>query len=159
MIIRPATLADAGALAELLNEIIAIGGTTAHEDPFTPASFADHYVTGPGVICCHVALQDQPLGFQALDRYPGLPASWADIGTFVRPAARGTGAGRALFEAISTAAKAAGFTTINATIRADNILGLAYYSRLGFQDYAADPDYRLKDGTRVGRISKRFDLA
>lgn len=160
MIVRPATAADAPALTDLINEIIAIGGTTAHETPFTPEVFAEHYICGPGAICCHLAAEaaGAALGFQSLDLYPGLGAGWADIGTFVRPAARGTGAGPALFAATCAAARARGIATLNATIRADNALGLAYYSRMGFQDYGRDPDYRLKDGRRVGRISKRYDL-
>lgn len=157
--VRPATAADAPALAALLNEIIRIGGTTAHEEPFTARAFARHYLTGPGVICCHVAeAGGRPLGFQALERHPDLPEGWADIGTFVAPGRQGGGIGAALFAATRAAAEAAGRTAINATIRADNTPGLRYYARMGFTDYAADPDYRLQDGTRVGRVSKRFDL-
>jgi hypothetical protein len=48
---------------------------------------------------------------------------------------------------------------INATIRADNAPGLGYYARRGFTDYATDPAFSLRDGTIVGRISRRFDLA
>lgn len=35
MIIRPATPADTAAMTALLNEIITIGGTTAHEHPMS----------------------------------------------------------------------------------------------------------------------------
>lgn len=160
MIVRPAAAADAGPLAALINAIIRIGGTTAHEVPFTPEAFAAHYISGPGVICCHIALgpQGAALGFQALDRHPGLPAGWGDIGTFVAPGLRRSGAGAALFAATRAFAAAHGIAVINATIRADNAPGLGYYARRGFVDYATDPDYRLKDGSRVGRIHKRFDL-
>ena len=47
---------------------------------------------------------------------------------------------------------------INATIRADNVLCLRYYTRRGFVDLGADPDYAVANGTIVGRIAKRFDL-
>ena len=57
-----------------------------------------------------------------------------------------------------TAARGAGVTVLNATIRADNAPGLGYYARRGFVDYAEDPDFRLKSGARVGRVSRRFDL-
>jgi len=158
MIVRQATLSDAPGLTALLNEIIAIGGTTAHEAAFTVEDFTTHYLTGPDVICCHVALTDHPLGFQGLSLWSGLPKGWADIGTFVSPSARGSGAAPALFKATRDYARAHGFTTLNATIRADNALGLAYYNRMGFQDYATDPGYQLKTSRVVGRISKRFDL-
>jgi GNAT superfamily N-acetyltransferase len=159
MIVRPATLSDAPNLAALLNEIIAIGGTTAHETPFTASVFADHYLTGSDAVCCHMAVvDDEPIEFQVLGVYPALPVGWLDIGTFVRPATRKMGAGSALYAATLLAVQRRGAATLNATIRTDNASGLAYYSRIGFNDYAFDADYCLKDGRRVGRISKRYDL-
>lgn len=157
---RPAVAADAPALAALLNQIIRIGGTTAHEEEFDVQRFTRSYLTGPAVICCHVALDavGRPIGFQALERLPGLPEGWGDIATFVMPGLQQGGVGAALFAATRGAATAAGLRAINATIRNDNAPGLRYYSRIGFADYGAEPDYRLKDGTRVGRVLKRFDL-
>ncbi len=158
MIVRRAEDFDAPALADLLNEIIAIGGTTAHQTAFTVETFLTHYIDGPEAICCHLAEGDLPLGFQVLGVYPALPEGWLDIGTFVRPSARGTGAGAALFHATKAVARARGCLVINATIRADNALGLAYYARLGFASYATEPDYALQDGRVVGRVAKRYDL-
>jgi RimJ/RimL family protein N-acetyltransferase len=157
--VRPAIAQDAPALALILNAIIATGGTTAHEVPFSVGDILDHYITGPAVICCHVAiLSGRCVGFQALDRNPVLPNGWGDIATFLTEEARGSGTAAALFTATCTAARGLGLPTINATIRADNVPGLAYYARIGFQDYSRDPDYCLKDGTRVGRVNRRFDL-
>ncbi len=159
MIVRRAEPADATALAVVLNEIIAVGGTTAHAEPFSDTYFQSHYIDGPDAMCCHLAqVEGQMLGFQALGIYPALPKGWLDVGTFVRSTARGTGAGAALFAATCGVARAGGCAVINATIRADNGLGLGFYTRLGFKDYAFDPDFALKDGRVVGRISKRFDL-
>ena len=160
MIIRPATSADAAAMTALQNEIIAIGGTTAYQRPRHEDEVREDYITAPEAVCCHVAVDDNGtlLGFQALGRWPGLPAGWADIGTFVTPARQRSGAGAALFAATAAAARAAGITTINATIRADNVPGLGYYARRGFIIYATDPDWALDDGRVVGRVSKRFDL-
>ena len=53
--VRPATDADAPALADLLNAIIARGGTTSLEAPFTPERLARSYLTGPKVISCFAA--------------------------------------------------------------------------------------------------------
>lgn len=160
MKVRPAETADAPALTRLINAIIAIGGTTAHEDPFTPERFAAHYIAGPEVLCCHLAEDDdgRPLGFQGLSLWPGLPADWGDIGTFVAPEARGSGAAAVLFGATCAVARARGLKTLNATIRADNAPGLAYYARMGFREYGQDAEFRLADGRRVGKIHKRFDL-
>jgi L-amino acid N-acyltransferase YncA len=158
--IREAHQKDVPAMVALLNRIIAKGGTTAHEVPYSEDKFARTYLTDEGAIACFVAdaADGGLLGFQVLGYWPGLPEGWVDIGTFVAEEARGTGTGAALFAATRALATARGDVAINATIRADNHLGLAYYDKCGFLDYATDPDYRLSDGTRVGRISKRFDL-
>lgn len=158
MKIRPAIPSDAAAMADLLNRIIAIGGTTAHELPFSPAQVDHHYISGATVVCCHLAEDAAGLiGFQAVEHFPGR-AGWGDIGSFVDPARQRSGAGAALFAATEAACRAAGLTAINATIRADNAPGLGYYARRGFVDYAQEPDYALKSGRVVGRISLCFDL-
>ncbi|MDN3568051.1 hypothetical protein ACFQY5_02430 [Paeniroseomonas aquatica] len=48
--IRPVRAADAPGLAALLNAIIARGGTTALEAPFTPEQLSRAMLAGPGVI-------------------------------------------------------------------------------------------------------------
>ena len=158
--IRPTTRADAPALAELLNEIIAAGGTTAYEVPFTPEALAEAHIDGPRVITSVMAEDDdgRAMGFQIVLRSEKLGPGWGDIGTFARRGATARGIGSALFAATRTAAVAAGLTTLNATIRADNSGGLAFYSRMGFVDYAVARGVPLADGTPVDRISRRFDL-
>ena len=160
--VRRATVEDAAEMAALLNEIIAIGGTTAYEEPFDRQSMIAAYVAAPNLISCTVAEEDRSLlGFQGLFR-PSLddpmPAGWAFIATFARAARQGGGVGRALFEETSRLARAARVKTIDAMIRADNDSGLRYYTRLGFVDYDRLRGAPLKDGTRVDRIRKRFDL-
>ena len=159
MIVRQATLQDCPAMCALLNAIIRKGGTTAFEAEKTPEEVADWYLTGPDALLCHVAEDlGRIIGYQTISRYGEFPAGWGDIGTFVEIGLQRSGAGAALFAATCVAARAKGLTTINATIRADNVPGLGYYTRRGFVDYARDPGYALADGTVVGRISKRFDL-
>lgn len=159
MILRPATPADAAAMADLINEIIRIGGTTAHEIALSVETITAYYITGPSVICSHVAETDgQLIGFQAVDRNANLPTGWGDIGTFVAPGIQRGGIGQALFAATVAAARDQGITTINATIRADNAPGLGYYTRRGFVDYGQDPAFALADGRVVGRVLKRYDL-
>lgn len=159
MIIRPAQPADAAAMTALLNKIISIGGTTAHQHEKTQADVRADYIDGPEALICHVAESaGQVVGFQAVGVWPGLPQGWGDIGTFVAPGLQARGTGQALFAATCAAARARGLVALNATIRADNRPGLAFYARAGFVDYAEDVGWALEDGRVVGRVSRRFDL-
>lgn len=159
---RRARPEDAGALTDLLNEIIAIGGSTAYEDPFTPEKMRSGYIGADNTVACTVAEREgQIAGFQTLFRVTDgkdLPAGWGYIATFVRVGVTGGGIGRTLFGETLKAAEAAGIPTIDATIRADNSSGLGYYGRMGFTDYDRLPAVPLKDGTPVDRIRKRYDL-
>lgn len=163
MIVRSATRADAAAMAELINAIIAIGGTTAYEDTFDAAGMDAEYVSPPYRISCFVAEADgEVVGFQGLLRsfeaHDPFPDDWGIIGTFARVGLRQSGVGAALFARTVEAARDAGVRTIDATIRADNAAGLAFYSRLGFVDYARLVGKPLKDGRPVDRIRKRFEV-
>jgi len=158
--VRPAAPGDVPALAALLNAIIRAGGTTAMETELTDAAFAAQFLGNRGHLACLVALAPDgaAAGFQATERRPDLPPGWADIATFARRADPVPGVGRALFAATRARLAALGIATINATIRADNAPGLAYYDRMGFETYAVRPAVPLADGTPVDRISKRFGL-
>jgi len=159
--VRAAEHRDAPELAELLNAIIARGGTTALEDPYPADDLARAYLVGPAVICCFVAVDVASgtlLGFQTLGRDPALPGGWGDIGTFVRVGGTQRGVGTALFAATCEEARRQGLAGINATIRADNVGGLAFYTRMGFVDHTVARGVPLKDGTPVDRVSKRFQL-
>ncbi len=158
--VRQARANDAVALADILNEIILIGGTTAFEDCFSAEAFSRYFILGDEAVFCCVAVDGDGvlLGFQSLRRETKLPASWADIATFSRASSKVTGVGAALFPATVALAREAGLKTINATIRADNVSGLRYYSKMGFVDYHVWKDVPLKDGLKVDRICKRFDV-
>ncbi|WP_372840301.1 N-acetyltransferase family protein [Phaeovulum sp.] len=163
LITRPATIADAAQMAALLNRIIEIGGTTAHQRSFDEARMTREYIAAAELISCTVAdVGGEVLGFQALEwPHPKstrmLPEGWAIIASFVRPGAQGRGIGQALWAATQAAAVRAQVRMIDATIRADNAAGLAYYSGLGFADYAVLQAIPLADGTPVDRIRKCRD--
>ncbi len=158
--IRAMQACDIPQACELLNVIIRIGGTTAEEVELSETVFAQYYLTADNKICCHVALDDagRVAGFQWLGTEPQLDAKCSDIATFARTISPVRGTGRALFRATSTFARARGFDQINATIRADNVPGLGYYSKMGFVDYSVAQSVPLRDGTPVDRISKRYNL-
>lgn len=160
MRIRAVQQMDAPAVADLLNEIIAQGGTTALEEPFTPEALVKDLLLGSDVICCFVAeaASGGLGGFQSVVRSRGLPDGVGDIGTFSRIGGSQKGTGSRLFAATRQAAAEKGLVAINATIRADNIGGLAFYNRLGFTDHGVTRAVPLRDGTPVDRVSKRFIL-
>jgi GNAT superfamily N-acetyltransferase len=135
-------------MAELLNALIARGGTTAHRQPFDADGIAATFIQPKYGICCYCAQDtDTVLGFQALEwsdpDWPGperLPADWAIIATYVAPDRHGTGIGRRLFAATLAAARAAGVRKIDATIRRGNALWLGYYGGMGFRDHRSGED-------------------
>lgn len=155
--VRPAARYDTGAMAGLLNEIIATGGTTAMTVPVTPAEMS-RFIAAPGA-AWHVAETDgEIVGFQWIEPHDGLPPQACDIATFVRQGRTGHGIGSALFTATAAAARTLGYHWINATIRADNAGGLAYYQSRGFRVWNVQVDVPLGDGTFVDKISTRYDL-
>jgi L-amino acid N-acyltransferase YncA len=159
--VRPAASADAPELAELLNGIIARGGTTALQTAFTPERLDRTYLTGPDVLSCVVAVDGESgrlEGFQTLIREAHLPEGWGDIGTFTRVGGTQKGIGSALFAATRECARALGLAGMNAEIRADNEGGLAFYGKMGFQDHDVARAVPLKDGRPVDRIHKRYPL-
>lgn len=160
IIIRTANPADARQMSELLNQIIAAGGTTALTDPISSTAIADWMISNPAKSVWHVAedAQGTILGFQLLEPHPNLPSEAADIATFVRIGSVQLGIGSALFAATEKAAFNLGYIWLNATIRADNSGGLTYYQSRGFRTYHTGENIPLADGVLVNKISKRFDL-
>ena len=146
---------DAAAMAEILNQIIRIGGTTAHQEPKSPEAVQHDYIDGPEVQTSVVAeVEGQIVGWQSIGMWQGD----AHIGTFVQPGLQAGGVGAALFALTCDQARAAGVTQIEAAIRADNVPGLAYYARIGFRDVGAEPEFALNCGRVVGRIHRRYQL-
>ncbi len=158
--IRRAGHLDAGAMAEMLNAIIAKGGTTAFTqevDRTTITAWMSHRADRSA---WHIAENDQGalLGYQSIEPSDRLPTTACDIATFVALGQTGLGIGSQLFNTTRSAALGLGYHWINATIRADNDGGLSYYQSRGFETYAQLRAVQLDDGTIVDKISKRYDL-
>ena len=156
--VRRAGALDCRAMAELLNAIIAKGGTTAMVAPVTARELQGWLVTPDSA--WHLAEDESGTlkGFQYIEPHPDLPEGGVDVATFVRLGETGLGIGTALFEQTKSAARELGYRHIHAIIRADNVGGLAYYQSRGFEDFRRLPNCELADGTRVNKIWKRYEL-
>jgi L-amino acid N-acyltransferase YncA len=153
--IRDANPKDCRAMTAILNRIIAIGGTTAHETPKTEGQVLTDFIDGPDVLSSVLAENGGAVvGWQSVGQWRGDP----HIGSFVDPEMQAKGAGAAMFGLTCQRLQARGVGHIVASIRADNLSGLAYYARIGFVDVGNDPDFALSDGRVVGRVHRRFDL-
>src|ERR1700734_385105 len=110
---------------------------------------------GCPVICCFMAEEsDGGLGgFQWLVRSGASPDDVGVGATFSRVGRTQKGIGSQLFAATQAEARRQGLTAISATIRADNVCGLAFYSKLGFTNHSIDRAVPLLDGTAIDRIS------
>jgi ribosomal protein S18 acetylase RimI-like enzyme len=87
----------------------------------------------------HVAVdpEDRIVGLQVLDRWSPVLGSMAhvgQIGTFVLPAWRGCGLGRALWDATLAFAREAGYRKLVIQVRGSNTAAQAFYRGLGFKD-------------------------
>ncbi|MEL6570468.1 MAG: GNAT family N-acetyltransferase [Pseudomonadota bacterium] len=148
---RPATDSDLPALCDLFNTIVQAGGTTAHEDVWDLPTFQSYYFDDPAMV--HTVLYNEnPIGFQAVFANDG----GLSIGSFTDQSNPVRGAGAVMFAATRAWAETNKFAWIDAKIRADNVPGLAYYTKMGFVDYKVDKGVPLKDGTPMDRITKRL---
>ncbi len=159
--IRPAVDADTEGMRTLLNEIIRVGGTTAITNELSIDEMREWFISGENVVSCFVAIDSDGtvVGFQSLSTYGVVPAGWVDIATFVSRSRHKSGVGSALFARTREAAAKLGFAAINASIRVDNVGGLAYYSRMGFATYLVEDGDPQAQDRAFNRIHKRFDLA
>lgn len=146
-------------MVSILNEIIEIGGTTAFEKPLSSDELIACYLTGEQYLHCVLAeVNGTVSGFQSLTKHKKLAHDWADIATFARVQPKTPGVGTALFNTTRAYALENKIVAINATIRADNIGGLRYYSKMGFEQYSIASGIPLLDGTPVDRVSMKYKL-
>ncbi len=156
--IRRAGPLDASAMAELLNQIITKGGTTAYTSLFTSEMIRSKLSTPDAIWHLAEAEDGAVLGFQWIEPHPDLDADSTDIATFVKIGVTGLGVGSALFQKTLSVARTNGYRFVNAIIRADNDSGLAYYQSRGFENYRRLTNQTLDDGQVVDKIWKRYDL-
>ena len=153
--VREMQAQDVPACVAIINHTIALGGSTAYEDPYSEADFAAHYFEETKVVVVALS-EDRIVGFQgSFEVEPGV----FSIGSFTDQQNPVRGAGAAMFEKTRTDCKHVGGTSILDKITEDNTAGLAYYSKMGFQpDHVIKNDHTRPNGTVVDRIVKRFVL-
>ncbi|WP_375279537.1 GNAT family N-acetyltransferase [Pseudooctadecabacter sp.] len=152
---REMTRADVPACLAIINHIISLGGSTAYEDPYTETALGDHYI-GDAVTANVVVEGDRIVGFQStFEVEPGVYS----IGSFTDQQNPVRGAGKVVTDKTKSDCRALGGHSIIAKITSDNTGGLAFYSKMGFEDEIVIPhDHIRKNGTAVDRIIKRYVL-
>jgi len=135
--IRTATADDAAAVAAVMNTVIAEGGLTLFDRPFS-VDAERRFIESLGArSALHVAEIDGAIaGVQSIDLYSSVAASLAHVatmGTWLRSEARGRGLGRALAERSFAFAIAHRYSKIVITVLAGNTTARAFYAALGFE--------------------------
>jgi len=130
--VRPATPADAEALAAIYNEGIADRVATFETRP-RRAEDARAWIGGR--LPCVVAVRDGAVaGFARVGPYSDreVYAGVGDHGVYVARAARGEGIGRLLLDEICRAAEAAGLHKLTSRIFSENAASIAAHEAAGF---------------------------
>ena len=136
-------------LQALRDAPMAFGSTLAREEAFTPDVWTTRAAAGAAgdqqVVL--VAEPDTGLAMGRLDdedpRVAGLYAMW------VAPQARGTGAGRALVEAVIAWATERGARRLTTSVTEGNAAGAALYAAAGFADTGRREPLGHSDGVVV----------
>lgn len=149
--IRPATPADAGAIAHLYNHYIATTTITFEEEPVTDAAMAERIETVAARFGWLVAEIDGELAGYCYAT-PWRPRSAyrhsVEITVYVAPAYHRRGIARSLYDALIAALDAAGVRVILAGIALPNEASTRLHEQLGFEKVA-----HLK---QVGRKFERW---
>jgi len=145
---------DFDAACDMLNHIIAVGGTTAYEVPFDRDSFRPEFFDGP--VLRLVAMDGARLvGLQVCyDCGDGV----LGIGSFAEQRDPVKGTGRTLFAETCRRGRDMGFRQIQAVITVDNAPGLGYYGAMGFIEVERRKDDASRNGAPIDRVVKVYDL-
>jgi L-amino acid N-acyltransferase YncA len=131
---RPATVADAAAIARIYSEGIAERRSTFETRPRTAAD-VEAWLGGrhPVVV---VVRGDEVLAFASSGPYSprACYAGVADFSVYVAGSARGQGAGRLAVEALVAAARAAGFHKLTSRVFVTNTVSRRMLAALGFRE-------------------------
>ncbi|MEL7255863.1 MAG: N-acetyltransferase family protein [Pseudomonadota bacterium] len=156
MIIRPATHADAGAIAEIWNHYIrdtTVTFTTDEKTADDVTAYIDARQTdGMSVVVAQTAAG--LMGFAAASSFRSGPgyARTLESSVMLRDGASGAGMGRALMQAVEDAARRGGATALVAGISGENDAAMAFHARLGFADVGRMPGVGQKFGRALDLV-------
>ena len=144
---RPATPADAAAIAEIYNQGIAERVATFETEPRTPAQIAAWLKPGNFVMVA-AAEGRGPVAFAASFPYSSRPC-YTGIGEFsvyVARDFRGRGAGKAALAALIEAAHSGGMHKLTSRVFPENKASRALLKRLGFEEIGIHRRHGKLDG-------------
>jgi putative acetyltransferase len=155
IVIRALEPADMPALAEVLNQPLAVWGTL--QSPFVSVDtrqkrFAEN---GPNDAGLAAVVGSQVVGFIGLHRdRPHRRSHVASLGMAVHDAYAGRGAGRALLAAVvDLAEKWWNIRRLELNVYVDNHRAIALYERFGFEREGVHRAYAWRDGAYVDSLS------
>ncbi len=136
--VRQATIMDAKGVADVLNSVIAEGGLTIFNKPFSESEERNFIASLESRRALFVAeAGGEIVGVQALDLFSDHSSAVshvAGMGTWLRKDVRGHGLGRLLAEQSFRFAREHGYRKIVIQVLASNHRALRFYQGLGFQE-------------------------
>ena len=157
--IRPATAADAAAIAAFWNPVIRDTLITFNSEQKSPADIARLIAERPAFV---VADEGQgPVGFATYTQFRGGDGYRRTLEhtIILGPGARGRGLGRGLMAEIEAHARAGGGHTIYAGVSAANPGGRAFHAAIGYVELAVLPEAGFKFGRWIDLVLMRKILS
>ena len=144
---RPATPADAAAIAAIYNQGIADRIATFETEPRTEEQIAEWFTGRPLVVVAESAATE-PVAFAASFAYSPRPcyAGIREFSVYVRRDYRCRGAGRAVLAALIEAAKAAGLHKLTSRVFPENTASRALLKALDFAEIGVHRRHGKLDG-------------
>jgi phosphinothricin acetyltransferase len=156
VVIRPATVADAAAIAAIYNEGILDRIATFETELRTPEERA-RWLTerDPRYVVLVAELDGQVVGWAALSPYSSRACyrGVADHSIYIARAARGRGVGRRLLGALIAAAEREGFWKLTSRLFPFNEASLALHRRLGFREVGINQKHAKLDGQWLDTVT------
>ena len=146
MQVRVATPADAPAIAEIYNQGIADRVATFETSPRTPEMVRTWFDDQHPIVLAEETTV--PIAFAATSLYRprACYAGIAEFAVYVARSARGRGAGRAVMEALLTAAEAAGYWKLVSRVFVENTASRALLRSCGFREVGIYEKHGQLDG-------------
>jgi L-amino acid N-acyltransferase YncA len=146
MQLRPATLADARAIAAIYNEGIEDREATFETRPRTTRDVAEWLAEGRPFLVAEAG--GALLGFARVSGYSHrcVYSGVGEHGVYVARTARGHGTGRSLLDAVCAAAAAEGYHKLTSRIFASNRASRAVHRAAGFEEVGIQRRHGRLDG-------------